>query len=138
MDTPRLDKTPGTYGEIHPPHRGAMYQQGPHYFSGSGEYLFSDGQTEPAPKRAKAKPAAKSEPEDDHQSGEGAGDGDGQQGQDAPADIVAWLKGEKNLPFFTVKKEVAAHWPDIDTANTKSIVDGLVAAGVLPADEVKR
>lgn len=61
-------------------------------------------------------------------------------GQQATGDVdlVAWAKGEKQYQFFRVKAAAKERVPDIIDTNTKTIVDGLVKAGVVAAEDVKR
>lgn len=142
MTNPKLDKS-RPYGSIHPPFLGSMFEQDGCYFSGAGEFLFRSGQ-EPAarvqeeagapapvppaplvdPKPVVAPvvvtPAAKTEPVKEG------------------VDLAAWARGEANYPFFSVKKQAAGEYPDLDVSNTKTIVAGLVAAGVVAEADVKR
>lgn len=142
MTNPRFDKT-RSFGSIHPPVDGAMFEQDGCYFSGAGEFLRRIGQepaarvqeeagapapVPPAPPEAPkveapvvVAPAAK--------TNDATKDG---------VDLAAWARGEANYPFFSVKKQAAGEYPDLDVSNTKTIVAGLVAAGVVAEADVKR
>ncbi|MBT1154372.1 hypothetical protein J1C56_02075 [Aminobacter anthyllidis] len=141
MTNPRFDAN-RPFGSIHPPYNGAMYEQDSCFFSGSYEFLFREGQQEPARVQEKAgapapvppapqqapkveapvvvAPVAKTEPVKDG------------------VDLAAWARGEAKYAFFSIKKEVAAAYPSIETTNAASIVAGLVAAGVVAEADVKR
>lgn len=138
--TPRFDKS-RPYGQISPPFKGAMFEQDGCYFSGSYEYMFGGPEApkaapavkEPRP-AAKAKPAAPTPPGEPARSSEAARP----VAKPSGVDLAAWAKGEANYPFFSIKKAVQAERPEIILTNTRTIVDGLVAAGVVKAGEVKR
>jgi len=159
MATPRLNKEDPSCGLIHPPYNGAIYTQGGHYFSGSGEFLFSDGGEPaggssvagaPAPVRAPALPggAAGDDPNrvvsplkpveaETAETSETSTDDKSDPVKPSDVDLMAWVKGEKKWPFYAVKKRAIAEYPDIITTNSQTIAAGLVTAGFVAAKDVK-
>lgn len=138
MSNPRLDKS-RHFGTIHPPYHKAMFEQDGHYFGGSGDYLFSQGQDPSRASAGKVKagaPAPASQPAPSSPAAPTTPPSNPAPHADGP-DLVAWAKGEIKLPFFTVKKTVGEAYPNIDTSNAKAIKAGLVEAGVVSSDDVK-
>lgn len=152
MTNPRFDKN-RSFGSIHPPVDGAMFEQDGCYFSGAGEFLRRVGQepaarvqeeagapapVPPAPEvdpKLEAEPVmvapvAKTETETNKIVAAAL--------SAAGVDLAAWARGEANYPFFSVKKQAAGEYPDLDVSNTKTIVAGLVAAGIVAEADVKR
>lgn len=151
MSTPRFDRR-APHGTIHPPYNGALYEQGGHFFGVDGVYLFSGegaGQAAPqapaansrfgmkqlapvepvaAPEAPAAAPAAEEAPVVPQEPAAVPGQ----------PDLVAWAKGDVNYPFYQVSKYVKATYPHIVLTNTKTIVEGLVSAGVVAAADAKR
>lgn len=125
MTTPKLDRSKD-FGTIWPPFEGALVEQGGHYFGSDDVYRFSmneNGQRYDlggkAPK-APAPPASRSPTAN---------------GQANKVDLAAWARGEAKYVFGKVKKAVTEAHPNIDVANARSIRQGLVAAGVVTAEE---
>lgn len=58
--------------------------------------------------------------------------------QPGQPNLVAWAKGEMAYPFFQISKHVKAVHPGIVTTNTKTIIEGLISAGVVRAEDAKR
>jgi hypothetical protein len=125
--TPVFDRR-REHGSITPPYHGAMFEQNGNYFAGDGRFLFGPDGPQASAKQAEAPKAP--EPQIAN-PGPAAAETDG-------IDLAAWAKREKNYPFFAVKKEVQAKFPQIDTKTASSIANGLAAAGVVAKSEVKR
>lgn len=135
MNAPRFDKS-RHHGTIHPPYHGAMLVQNGCYFSGSGEYLFREGET-PGQARSGAQrsagaakaPVAPPAPQNAPTAPESSKEED-----NTSIDLAAWARGDVKLPFFKVRNAVAEAHPDIDTGvgvNKKAIIAALKERGVI-------
>ncbi|MBW3099256.1 hypothetical protein [Pseudohoeflea coraliihabitans] len=146
MSKPQLDRSRNDVGQITPPYRGAFWTQNGHYFAHDGAYLFSDGAV---PEAASDEPDGASAPSEEahtstHESADArsaSAEGNAPSEAKAPStgkeiDLAAWARDDIKAPFFSVKKQVREDYPDIDIKSAKTIRAGLVAAGVVSADEV--
>jgi hypothetical protein len=119
MTEPRLDKS-RDFGTIYPPlDDGARFEQDGSLFGHDGRFISGP---------ARASGAAKSAPKPAVPAAE----------PDEAVNLVAWAKGEKNYPFFKVKKATKQAFPDADVSNAKTILAALIAGFIVGEDEVKR
>lgn len=143
------------FGTLHPPYKGAMFEQECDFYGGDEVFLFRELPEDTAPKAERRRPApqpAPPEPEeflDDEPEPEGpAPSPGGPLAEDKPIDdgldivvddinLTAWAKGKVKYPFFKVKKAAEHFSEKIDTTSTKTIIAGLVSLDVLTAKEAK-
>lgn len=115
MPSPKLDKD-APYGEIHPPHDGAFFQQDGKFFDAEGNYVRGGAGDKGAAKAAPASSNA-ADPEDDR------------------IDYVAWYKGEQKVGFFKIKAQMKADgYSDEEILNVKQMRKALEMRGLVEFD----
>lgn len=53
-------------------------------------------------------------------------------------DLIAWARKEKAYSFGQVSKAFHETWPDRPYGDTKAVLDGMVAEGIISREEIKR
>lgn len=150
MSNPRFDPNM-PHGTIHPSYQGAQIQQGDHFFAGNGDFLFTaqsagskagtvaQAAAPATPARMKLAPLKKAETPAPAPDPDETDDIDTPEPADPDAiDFTLWASGEKNYPWFKVKRAASEMFPDIDTKNKDALLDGLISLGAVNEDSVKR
>lgn len=109
--TVKLDRT-RPFHEVTPPHLGAVYMQGPFYFTEDGSLvealLDDDAKRKLNSVRIAAPPKEPKAPKAKDMT---IGKTDDKKFAD-DVDLVAWAKGEAQYPFFKVNTAAISRWPD--------------------------